>query len=142
MLENMAGQHGAHFVSQPVIQADRRAVVHHPEPDQRLAFAVLRSVGVTVSLGLQRGVARIKRVDQSLHRQRRRRIGRRVGTSQIKLVQFLADHIAAMLGIAIRELAIQFVNPFQECFFGCRNWLQDSIFVSGHGRLAVVIENG
>jgi hypothetical protein len=52
------------------------------------------------------------------------------------LVQFLADDIGAMLGIAVREGAIKAVNPFQESLFGYRNWFQDSIFVSRHGRLA------
>ncbi len=108
MFEYVAGQHGAHLVSQPVIQADRRAVVHHPEPDQRLAFAILRGIGVAVGFGFQRGVARIKRVDERFaSASGSSRIGRRIRTSQIKLVQFLADDIAAMLRVAIRELAIE-----------------------------------
>src|SRR5678815_5424491 len=61
MPEHMPGQHGAYFMSQPVIQADWRAVVHHPEPDQGLAFTVLRGVCISICLGFQGGVARVQR---------------------------------------------------------------------------------
>ena len=123
-----------------MVEADRRAVVHHPEPDQRLAFAIFRGIGIAVSLRLERGVARIERVDQGLYRQRRGRIRRGIRSSQIKLVQFLPDDIAAMLGVTIRELAIEPINPFEKCLFRGRNGLQDSIFVSGHSCLAGLIE--
>ena len=70
VLEYMAGQHGAHAKSQPVIQADGRTVIHHPEPDERLTFGVFRGVHVAVVFRFKRGISWIKRVDQRLLRQR------------------------------------------------------------------------
>src|SRR5579872_2097363 len=37
MFEDMAAKHGSHAISEPVVQANGRAIKHHPEPDQRLA---------------------------------------------------------------------------------------------------------
>ena len=42
VVEDVAAQHAAEAQSQPVIQPDRRAVEHLPEPEQRLALRVAR----------------------------------------------------------------------------------------------------
>src|SRR5258705_10273365 len=61
-LEDVAGEHGAHTKSQPMVEADRGAVVHHPEPDERLTLGIFRSIHVTVVFRLESCVARIKSV--------------------------------------------------------------------------------
>ena len=53
MLENVAGKHGAHRMPQPVVQAHGRPVIHHPEPDQWLALAILCGIRISVVFRLQ-----------------------------------------------------------------------------------------
>ena len=70
VFKNMARQHGAHSIPEPMIQAHRRTVIHHPEPDQRFALGIFRGIHISVILRLKRGVAWVKRVHQCLLRQR------------------------------------------------------------------------
>ena len=56
----MAAQHTAKAEAEPVIEPDRRAVEHLPEPDERLADSVLLGVDVAVVLGLEGRVSRVK----------------------------------------------------------------------------------
>ena len=51
VFENVAREHGANAISQPVVQAYRRTVIHHPEPDQRLALGIFDGINVSVILG-------------------------------------------------------------------------------------------
>jgi hypothetical protein len=56
----------------------------------------------------------------------------------MQLVQSVANHHAAMLGVAIHELAIQAVNPGGKEFFGSRSRRQEAVFVSGHRSISLV----
>src|SRR5258708_16216999 len=66
MLEDVFREHGAEAESLPVVDPNRRAVIHHPEPDQGFALAILGCVHVAVVFGLESRVARIKIVDSNL----------------------------------------------------------------------------
>ena len=132
MLEDVPCKHGSHPVPQPVVQPHGRAVIHHPEPDQWLAFAVLHHVNVAIRLRFERAITRIERVHQSLLRQRSRRPWRRVGTSKVKLVQRIARNLAAMLWITIHELPVELVDPLEETLFRLRSRIQNAVFVSRH----------
>ena len=59
-----------------------------------------------------------------------------VWTSEIDFVEGVADNRAAVLGIAVHELLVELVNPCQEILLRFRNRIENSIFESGHGRLA------
>ena len=56
VLKDVAAKHTAEAQSQPVIQSDRRAVEHLPEPQQRFALRVALAVDVGKMLRLQRHV--------------------------------------------------------------------------------------
>src|SRR5205807_1822466 len=66
MLEDVARQHAPHAEPQPMIQARRRAVKHHPEPYQRLALGIFFGVSVSVIFWFQRRIARIEVSKQRL----------------------------------------------------------------------------
>src|SRR5580698_10550931 len=110
-LENMASQHGTNPVSQPVVEAGRGAVEHHPEPNQGLALVVLGDINVAVGLWFEGGIARIEGVNQYLLSQRGAGMWRGIWTAEVKLMQRVADHVAAVLGIAVNELLFELVDP-------------------------------
>ena len=66
VLEDVAAEHAAEAESEPVVEAEWRAVEHLPEPDERLAEGVPLDVDVTVVLGLERGVARVEGLKQNI----------------------------------------------------------------------------
>src|SRR5205823_3307989 len=94
-LKNVFGQHVPQAKTKPMIQAERRAVKHHPEPDQGLALGVARGVDVAIVLRLESGVPRIESMDHRLHSQLRRpRVRAAVWASEIDLVQGIAHYFA------------------------------------------------
>src|SRR5437773_3732219 len=101
MLKDMPGQHGANPEAQPVIQAGGRTVEHHPEPDQRLALSILLGIHVAVAFRLQRAIARIKVVNQSLLSQGSAGAGICIRPTQIELMQRITDPNIAMFNIAV-----------------------------------------
>ena len=131
MFEDVACQHGPHPESHPVIQSYWRAIVHHPKPNQRLAFTILRCIGVAVIFGLQSCIARVERVHQGALRKISFRSG--IFLSEIKPVQSVAHDVAPVLWIRVLEFRIQAFNPLQESFlrFGCGPKV--AVFVSWHG---------
>ncbi len=99
--EDVPAEHAAEAQSQPVIQADGRAVEHLPEPEQRFALGKLFAVGVGEMLGLQGHVFRIEReaddVAGQLGGEREVELAA-VRAAEIKLVELVAHNLGAALG--------------------------------------------
>src|SRR5579864_4132805 len=144
VLEDVARDHGAEAEAQPVIQAGRGAVEHHPEPDEGLALGVLGGVDVAVIFGLKRGVARIETMHRDLvaHGRTERRPGREARpTAQVQFMQRLADNFTAMVRITVHELAVEPLDPGKEGALRIRLRRKWPVFVSGHSSKISVSED-
>jgi hypothetical protein len=132
MFEHMFRNHGTHAEAQPVIDAHRRAVKHHPEPDQGFTLGVFLCVHVAIIFRLQGSIARIKAVHHGLLCQGGFGCWIGIGPAQIELMQRVADDQTAMLDIAIGKLLIELLYPVQKRLF--RRWqrLNVAVFVTRH----------
>ncbi len=135
MLEDVAREHGAHPESQPVVDSDRRAVIHHPKPYERFALGIFRHILIAVILGLERGIARIETVHHRALRRRVIRGWRVIRPAKIEFVQRVTHHDAAMLHVAVGELMVKAFDPRHEGFFGVGQGMQVAIFVARHNGL-------
>src|ERR1700722_3460559 len=141
MLEDVAAQHAAKTQSQPVIEAERRAVEHLPEPEQgfaaREAFAVDFSVVLSFEGHVQRVEREIDYVAGQLGAEREIEFAA-VGPTQIDLRQLVAhDLAAALLGAVLQELFVEKANPATIDFFGFGGGMGDGNLGGGHTLLTI-----
>ena len=132
VLEDVPGQHRANPIPECMIHSNGRPVVHHPKPDQRLAFGVFRRVHVSVVFRLQRRVARIERMDERVLRPCGRGRGRLIRTSKIKLMQRVADGHTAPVHVTVGELGLEIIHPVLKSLFRSRQRFQNTIFITWH----------
>jgi hypothetical protein len=60
-VEDVLAQHGPHAKTQPMVQAQRRAVEHLPKENKRLAFVVTGYIDIAVVFRFKRDISRIER---------------------------------------------------------------------------------
>src|ERR1700722_20074159 len=144
MLKDVTAQHAAKTQSQPVIEAERRAIEHLPEPEQGLAAQEAFAVDFSVVLSFEGHVQRVEReidyVAGQLGAEREIEFAA-VGPTQIDLRQLVAhDLAAALLGAVLQELFVEKANPATIDFFGFGSGMGDDDFRRGH--MALTINQG
>src|ERR1041385_2378847 len=129
MLEDMAREHGAHTKSEPVIQPNWRTVVHHPEPDEWLAFGILCGINIAIIFRLERGIARIERKCHGVAGEIADWRG--IGAVKIELGECIAHNQAPVFGIWIAKLGVEIADPVQERLLSLRRRAKIAVIVSG-----------
>src|SRR6185312_15196495 len=115
-----------------MVETNRGAIKHHPEPDQRFAFGIFLRVHIAIVFRLKGSVARIKAVHQRLLGERSVGGWICIGPAQIELMQRVTDDQTAMLDISVGKLLIELLYPVQKRFFSRWQRLNVAVFVTRH----------
>src|SRR6202011_5239292 len=95
------------------------------------ALRVLGGIDVAVILRFQGGVPRIETMyERALSRTA---LGMSVWPAEVDLMQDVADDIAAVLRIFVREFGFEALNALEEIFLSFGRGLKVAIFVFRHG---------
>ncbi len=133
----MPSQHVAEAEAQPVIEAERGAVEHLPEPDERLAGSVLSGIDVAVVLGLEGGVAGVEGLGENVGGEFGGEMDGEtsaVGTAKVKLGEFVADDLGAAVDrLVAGELAVEMREPAEIDGFGFGARFEIAVGVDWHG---------
>jgi hypothetical protein len=119
-----------------VVESDRGAIEHAPEPDERLEKGVALGVNITIVFGLQSNVGGIEgeledvegelggegKVEASAMR-----------TTEHELMQIVADDLAAEGDVLVtRELVVEGIYPAGVDFFGFASRFDLSVLIARH----------
>ena len=121
VVKDMAAQHATETQTQPVVEADGRAVKHLPEPEEGLAPCKALAVDLGEVAGFEGNVFRIERKTENVAWQ----LGREgeielsaVWASQIELIELVADNLRAALRRTVaNELIVEKLEPAAIDFF-------------------------
>src|SRR6202789_43977 len=136
MAKDVATQHAAKAEPQPVIESNRRAVEHLPEPDERLAKRIFFWIDVAVILRLEGCVTRVEALNQGVHGEFA--VEGRIAADAVRMTEVeLKELIANDLGAAVRRLVageffVEFGRPAAEKGSGFGGRVAVAILVDRH----------